>query len=196
MHTHTGTCRKDQTKQRTQTLSTTQTNGPFGESIANTHHSSGRAGRDAAVARRPRRGGPAGQLHLRERRADAGLPSSSPAPYKVAYALKLKFKLTETGFRPTATHPTAHTAQTQLITAHRSGPAPSPPRWGNAPPPPRCCSAAAAAAPPSGSAPPPPPPPRPRPQRPPAPRRPRHGRRAAPPCSARAVAPPGPWHED
>jgi hypothetical protein len=40
MHTHTGTCRKDQTKQRTQTPSTTQTNGPYGESIANTHHSS------------------------------------------------------------------------------------------------------------------------------------------------------------
>ena len=40
MHTHTGTCRKDQTKQRTQTPSTTQTNGPYGESIANSHHSS------------------------------------------------------------------------------------------------------------------------------------------------------------
>jgi hypothetical protein len=40
MHTHTGTCRKDQTKQRTQTPSTTQTYGPYGESIANTHHSS------------------------------------------------------------------------------------------------------------------------------------------------------------
>ena len=40
MHTHTGTCRKDQTKQRTRTPSTTQTNGPYGDSIADTHHSS------------------------------------------------------------------------------------------------------------------------------------------------------------
>ena len=36
---NTGTCRKDQTKQRTRTPSTTQTNGPYGESIADTHHS-------------------------------------------------------------------------------------------------------------------------------------------------------------
>ncbi|MDB3902376.1 hypothetical protein N9362_00300, partial [bacterium] len=37
---NTGTCRKDQPKQRTRTPSTTQTNGPYGDSIADTHHSS------------------------------------------------------------------------------------------------------------------------------------------------------------
>ena len=37
---NTGICRKDQTKQRTRTPSTTQTNDSYGNSIADTHHSS------------------------------------------------------------------------------------------------------------------------------------------------------------